>query len=174
VSLLDQSSTSVKPPQWYAAHVRSRHEKKVAEQLAGKNLDFFLPLYTAEHRWKDRLAKVELPLFPGYIFVHIPLPLRLKVLEVPGVVRLVSSGGEPVPLRESDISILRQGLTGTSKAEPYPYLKVGNRVRIRRGSLAGLEGILLNKKESLRVIISVELIMRSVSVEVSAGDIEPL
>ena len=159
-------------PHWYAAHIRSRHEKRVAEQLAGKNVSFFLPLYSAERRWSDRVAKVEMPLFPGYLFVQIPLRERLKVLEVPGVVRLVSSGGEPVPLDESEINILRRGLASKLKAEPHPYLKIGNRVSIRTGALAGLEGILLRKKDSYRVVISVDLIMRSIAVEISADDIE--
>lgn len=167
-------SASITNPHWYAAHIRSRHEKKVADQLAGKNVNFFLPTYVAQHRWKDRLARVELPLFPGYMFVQIPLIERLRVLEVPGVVRLVSAGGDAVPLDDSEIEILRQGLTAKLKAEPYPYLKVGTRVRIKTGSLAGLEGILLRKKDSFRVVISVDLIMRSIAVEISAADVDPL
>ena len=159
---------------WYAVHIRSRHEKKVADQLAGKNVKFFLPLYTAQHRWKDRLAKVELPLFPGYMFVQIPLVERLRVLEVPGVVKLVSAAGVPVPLDDSEIEILRQGLTEKLKAEPHPYLKIGTRVRIKAGSLAGLEGILLRKKDSFRVVISVDLIMRSIAVEIAAADLETI
>lgn len=168
------SLTWSKDPHWYAAHIRSRHEKKVADQLVGKNVNFFLPLYIAQHRWKDRLAKVELPLFPGYLFVQIPLVERLRVLEVPGVVRLVSTGMDPAPLDDSEIEILRQGLTDKLNAEPYPYLTVGTRVRIKSGSLAGLEGILLRKKDSFRVVISVDLIMRSIAVEISAADLEPI
>ena len=161
-------------PRWYAAHIRSRHEKRVAEQLEGKSVEFFLPLYLSERRWKDRLAKVQLPLFPGYLFVKIPLRERLRVLEVPGVARLVSSRGEPVPLDEAEIDILRQGLTEKLKAEPHPYLKVGTRVRVRTGALAGLEGILLRKKDIYRIVISVDLIMRSIAVEISIADVEPI
>ena len=159
---------------WYAVHLRSRHEKRVAEQLSGKGISYFLPLYEAEHRWKDRLARVQLPLFPGYLFVQVPLRERLKVLEVPGVVRLVSAGGDPVPLDDSEINILRQGLTSMLKAEPHPYLKVGTRVRVRVGALAGLEGILVRLKDRYRVVISVDLIMRSISVEISLADVEPI
>jgi transcription antitermination factor NusG len=169
-----QNPNDLETSHWYAANIRSRHEKKVAEQLSGKDINFFLPLYTAQHRWKDRLAKVELPLFPGYLFVNIPLVERLKVLEVPGVVRLVSSGGTPVPLVDSEIDILRHGLTESLNAEPIPYLKVGTRVRIRYGPLAGLEGILTRKKDCLRVVISVDLIMRSIAVEIAAADLEAL
>jgi transcription antitermination factor NusG len=161
-------------PQWYAAHTRSRHEKRVAEQLAQKDVKFFLPLYQAEHRWKDRLARVDLPLFPGYLFVQIPLRERLRVLEVPGVVRLVSSRGEPVPLDESEINILQQGLSQKIKAEPHPYLKIGQRVRVKSGVFTGLEGILERKKDSYRIIISVDLIMRSIAVEISVADVDPL
>lgn len=160
-------------PHWYAAHTRSRHEKKIAEQLTGKEIAFFLPLYEAEHRWKDRLARVELPLFPGYMFVQIPLREKLRVLEIPGVVRLVSFGGEPAPLNDQEISILRQGLEKQMKAEPHPYLKKGTRVRVKRGALAGIEGILERRKDSFRLVISVDLIMRSISVEVPMADVEP-
>jgi transcription antitermination factor NusG len=166
--------TSHTEPRWYAAHTRSRHEKRVAEQLAGKSISFFLPLYEAEHRWKDRLARVDLPLFPGYMFVQIPLREKLRVLEVPGVVRLVSFGGEPAALDDAEINILRQGLTKNLKAEPHPYLKKGTRVRVKRGALAGLEGILLRKKDSFRLVISVDLIMRSIAIEIPMADVEPV
>jgi transcriptional antiterminator NusG len=161
-------------PHWYAAHVRSRHEKKVAEQLADREVNFFLPLYRTESRWSDRVAKVELPLFPGYMFVFISMVERLRVLQVPGVVKLVSSKGEPVPLPDSEIDRLRAGLTDSVKAEPHPYLQVGTRVRIKAGAMAGLEGILIKNNDRLRVVINVELIMRSISVEIASSDIEPL
>jgi transcription termination/antitermination protein NusG len=130
-------------------------------------------LYRAQHRWKDRVAKVDLPLFPGYIFVQFPLKERLKVLEIPGVANLVSFKGEPAPLPDQEIDTLRQGLSADVYAEPHPYLKVGRRVRIKGGPLRGLEGILERKKEdSFRVVISIDLIMRSVLVEVAMGDVE--
>ncbi len=158
---------------WYAARTKSRHEKKVAEHLAGKGITSFLPLYRAQHRWKDRVAKVDLPLFPGYIFVQFPLKERLKVLEIPGVANLVSFKGEPAPLPDQEIETLRQGLSADVYAEPHPYLKVGRRVRIKGGPLRGLEGILERKKEdSFRVVISIDLIMRSVLVEVAMADVE--
>lgn len=158
---------------WYAARTRSRHEKKIAEQLSGKGIDYFLPLYKAQHKWKDRIAKVDLPLFPGYIFVHFALRDRLKVLEVPGVADLVTFQGEPARLPEQEIETLRQGLTTGVYAEPFPYLKVGRKVRIKGGSLRGLEGILERKKDdAFRVVISIDLIMRSVLVEVEMGDVE--
>jgi transcription antitermination factor NusG len=161
-------------PHWYAVHTRSRHEKRVAEQLLSKNLEFFLPLYESVRRWKDRKTRIELPLFPGYMFVQIPLRERLRVLEVPGVVKLVSFSGEPVPLDDSEINILRQGLTGKLKAEPHPYLKIGQKILVKHGPLSGLEGILIRKKDSFRLVISVDLIMRSIAVEISASDIQTI
>ena len=160
-------------PHWYAVHIRSRHEKKVADQLSGKNVNCFLPLYNAQHRWKDRVAKVELPLFPGYLFVQIALADKMRVLEVPGVVQLVSAGADPIPLPDDEIEILSRGLSERLKAEPHPYLKVGHCVRIRSGPLTGLEGILLRHKDNLRVVISVDLIMKSMSVEIAMADLEP-
>ena len=159
---------------WYAAHIRSRHEKKVAKQLSERHIDHFLPLYTTARRWSDRVAQVELPLFPGYLFVHIPPVKRLKVLEVPGVVSLVSSRGEPVPLPDPEIERLRLGLLAKVNAEPHPYLKVGTRARIINGAMRGLEGILVKQKDAVRVVISVELIMRSIIVDISMADIEPI
>ncbi len=157
--------------QWFAAYTCPRHEKRVREQLERRAVENFLPVYEAVHRWKDRRARVELPLFPGYIFVRIPAIERLRVLEVPSVVRLVAFNGQPTPLPERDIDILRQGLTGEVKALPHPYLKVGRRVRVKRGVMAGLEGILQRRKEGFRLVISIDLIMRSLSIEVDAADV---
>lgn len=161
-------------PHWYAAYTRARHEKRVAEHLLHRDISFFLPLYSALHRWKDRRVRVELPLFPSYVFVHIPLRNRLHVLEIPGVVSLVTFGAHPAPLPDNEIEPLRAGLVHPIHAQPCPYLKVGRRVRIKHGPLAGAEGILLRKRSNLRVVLSIDLIRRSVSVEVDSADIEPI
>lgn len=161
-------------PRWYAAHTRSRHEKRVAEQLAGRKIEFFLPLYQARHRWKDRIAEVELPLFPGYVFVHIPLKDRCRVQDIASVAKLVTFQGLPAPLPTAEIEALRAGLAARLKASPLPYLKLGHRVCVKNGPLTGAEGILLRKKDKCRLVISLELIMRSVAVEVDAADVQPL
>lgn len=161
-------------PHWYAVHTRARHEKRVAEQLACRHIDFFLPLYQATHRWKDRLARLELPLFPGYIFVRVPLQNRRRVLEIPSVVKMVGSHGNPTPLRPTEVESLRAGLEAQLKAAPLPYLKIGRRVRVKSGPLVGAEGILLRKKDKFRIVLSIDLIMRSVAVEIDAADVEPL
>lgn len=161
-------------PQWYAAYTASRHEKCVARQIAGLRVDCFLPVYRAIHRWKDRKQQVELPLFPGYVFVHMALRDRLQVLRLPGVAYLVGVGGVPAAVPDCEIQALRKGLNGDVCAEPHPYLKVGRRVRICGGPLAGIEGVLVRKKDKLRVVLSIDLIMSSVAVEVESSDVEAI
>lgn len=171
---LKHEPQSAAEPHWYAIYTCARHEKSVSQQLERKCVEHFLPLYEAVHRWKDRRVRVQLPLFPGYLFVRIAPCQRLKVLEVPSVVRMVGFNGVPAALAEEEILSLRSGLAGDLRIEPHPYLKVGRRVRVVRGPLAGREGILVRKKDCLRLVISIDLIMRSMAVEVDAADVEPL
>lgn len=161
-------------PCWYATYTRSRHEKSVAEQLQQRGVECFLPLYESERNWKNGTFKVQFPLFPGYLFVHIPLQHRLKVLQVPGVVRLVGSNGLPAPLPQADIEMMRCALRKGIVAEPHPYLKLGTRVRIVSGPMEGREGILMRKAGKPRVVISVDLIMRSVAVEIDSSQLQPV
>jgi transcription antitermination factor NusG len=158
-------------PRWYAAYTRARHEKKVAEQLDARGVAWFLPLYSAIHRWKDRRMEVQLPLFPGYVFVRMPLIERLRVLEVRSVLSLVSRAGVPAAMPEDEMATLRQSLQRVC-AEPYPYLSPGRRVRINSGPLQGLEGAIVRAKGGMRFVVSIELIMRSISIEVDAADLE--
>ena len=159
---------------WYAASTSANHEKRVAEQLGAREVEHFLPLYESVRRWKDRRVKLELPLFPGYIFVHMALRDRLSVQRVPGVARLVVFDGKPAALPEGEIEALRRSLDIGLRAEPHPYLTVGRRVRLKSGPLAGMAGILLRRKGNFRVVISIELIQRSVAVDADAADIEPV
>src|SRR5258708_1431472 len=140
-------------PQWYAVYTCAQHEKRVAQQLYAHGVAHYLPLYEAVHRWKDRRKLVQLPLFPGYVFVRIPLRDRLDVLRLAGVVRLVGFNGAPTPLPEQEVEGLRRALTEGVRAEPHPYLSVGRRVRITRGPLVGREGILRRCKGSLRLLL---------------------
>lgn len=160
-------------PHWYAAYTCAQHEKRVAQQLDGRGVVHYLPLYEAVHRWKDRRKLVQLPLFPGYVFVRIPLRNRLDVLCLPGVVRLVGFNGAPTPLPEQEVEGLRRALTEGVRAEPHPYLRVGRRVRITGGPLVGREGILKRWKGALRVVLSLELIQRSILVDIEALFVEP-
>lgn len=159
-------------PRWYAAYTCANHEKQVAAQLGERSVEHFLPLYDTVHRWKDRRVHLQLPLFPGYVFVRLPLRNRLRVLQVPSVVRLIGFGGSlPVALPEDEIETLRTGLGGQLRAQPHPYLTMGRRVRIINGPLAGMEGILQRRKSNYRVILSVNLIQRSIAVEADVADV---
>ena len=158
---------------WYAAHVRSRHEKQVARQLEERRVSCLLPVYRSIRRWKDRRKELDLVLFPGYVFVHLDLKDRLRVLQVPSVVRFVSFNGYPAPLPDNEIEALSDGLAKGVRVEPHPYLKVGHRVRVKYGPLAGTQGILVRRKDKFRLVLSIDLIMRSVAVEVDEADVEP-
>lgn len=161
-------------PRWYAAYTRSRHEKSVADLLQRKQVETFLPLYKTIRRWKNGDHRVELPLFPGYAFIHVALHDRLHVLRVPGVVRLVGFDGLPAPLEDAQVESLRQALSAGVKAIPHPYLTIGRRVRITAGPLTGREGILVRRRGSLRVVLSIDLIQRSMLVDLDADALEPV
>ncbi len=156
---------------WYAVQTCARHEKRILEQLELRRVESFLPLYKKQSRWKDRRVTLELPLFPGYIFVRFHLSERLRVLQVPSIVRLVGFAGVATPLPDSDIEHLRQGLEAGIHAVPHPYLENGRRVRIVSGPMAGMVGILLRRKKRDRFVVSLDLIMRSLSVELSGWDV---
>lgn len=157
---------------WYAAYTCAQHEKRVAEQFTKRALENFLPQYESVRRWKDRRVKLQLPLFPGYVFVRIALCDRLRALETPSVVRLVGFNGRPTALPDKEMEALRACVAARLAAEPHAYLTVGRRVRIKTGPLAELEGVLIRKKNSLRVVLSLDLIARSAAVEVDAADVE--
>ena len=157
---------------WYALYTYPRHEKLVAEQIERRDISCFLPLYRSVRRWKDRRKELELALFPGYVFVHIALQDRLQVLQVPGAVRLVTFNGQPAALPEQEIECLRNRQSSFGTIESHPYLCVGRRVRVRSGPMQGLEGIIRRSKDKCRVVFSLDLIMRSVAVEVDEADVE--
>jgi len=159
---------------WYAVYTCANHEKRVAIQFDGRGIEHFLPQYEATSRWKDRRVLLKRPLFPGYLFVHLALSDRLQVQHVPGVVGLVGFSGAPSVVPEEEVQRVRELLGQGSRVEPHPFLRVGRRVRVKRGPLMGLEGILVRRKSGLRFVISVELIQRSMAVEMDEGDLEPL
>jgi transcription termination/antitermination protein NusG len=159
-------------PRWYAAYTCANHEKKAASEISRRGIEAFLPLYRTARRWSDRRIELQLPLFQGYVFVHLLLSDRLKVLQVPGVVRLVGFGGLPAPLPDEQMESLRTGLVGRLLVEPHPFLAVGKRVRIKRGPLAGMRGILLRRKGRFRLVVSIELIQRAIAVDTDAADVE--
>jgi transcription antitermination factor NusG len=159
--------------QWFAAYTCANREKRVAAHFGARAVEHFLPMYRSLRRWKDRRAQIDLPLFPGYVFVRLALSARLRVLTVPGVVRLVGFGGTAYPLPAREVEALRAGVgSGAARIEPHPYLRVGVRVRITSGPFAGTDGILERRKNVQRVVVSLDLIARSASIEVGAADIE--
>jgi transcription antitermination factor NusG len=159
---------------WYAVSTSPRHEKWVACQLHAYEVECFLPLYKSLRRWKDRRKQLELPLFPGYLFTRIALKDRLQVLRIPGVTQLVGAYGRPIPLPEQEIEALRKALANGMYAESHTCLKIGRRVRVNNGPLAGAHGILIRKKQNCRIVISIDAIMRSVALEIDESDVQPL
>jgi len=159
---------------WYALYTYPRHEKLVADQIERRSLPCFLPLYRSVRRWKDRRKELDLALFPGYVFVRMALANRLRVLQLPGVVRLVSFRGQPAALPAEEIEALQDRLSRGLKIEPHPYLRAGRRVQVRSGPMQGLEGIIVRTKDRCRVVLSIDLIMRSVAVEVAEADLEAM
>jgi transcription termination/antitermination protein NusG len=159
---------------WFAVYTTPRHEKAVARQFEVRQLGAFLPLYRSVHRWKNGCrVSVEQPLFPNYVFVSLERGDYIRVLQTPGVLSLVGRGREPAPLPTSEIESLRSGLP-LRDFEPHPYLVAGERVRIHSGALTGMVGVLVRKKNNLRVVLTLDLIMQSVSVEIGIDEIEPV
>ncbi len=159
---------------WYAAYTYANHEKKTAAEISRRGVESFLPVYHAVRRWSDRRVEIEMPLFPGYVFVRLALRDRLRVLQVPGVAKLVGFGGSPAALPDEQVEALRAGLDGQLRAEPHPYLTVGRRVRVRSGPFEGLKGIVVRRNNRCRLVISLELIQRSMAVEVEEASLETL
>lgn len=157
---------------WWAVYTRHQHEKIVAGMLSGKGLEVFLPLYESTHRWKDRNKQLSLPLFPCYLFVRGGHEHRLQVLTTPGVHMLLSTGERIAMVPESEILAIRRTVEAHVRIEPHPYLKCGERVRVKRGPLEGIEGILVRKRHQDRLVLSVEMLAQSVGVEIDALDVE--
>ena len=159
---------------WLAAYTKARHETSVARQLEAKEVSFLLPTYLKSSRWSDRTKRLLAPLFPSYVFVHVGDEERVRVLQTTGVVSFVSMAGRPSPLGDEEVKLLRECAARPHVFEPHPFLCVGQRVKVKQGTFAGWEGVLASKKNSARLVISVEQIMRSVSVELAGADVEAM
>jgi transcription antitermination factor NusG len=172
------ANEAVMPPlavaQWYAIQTRPRHEKKVTAELKEKRIDSYLPLLNQVHRWSDRRKVVQVPLFPGYVFVRAQLDpeVRVAVLRSWGALAFVGPQREPLPIQDSQIEDIRTLLLTKIALTPFPFLKIGQRVRVRGGALDGLEGILVTNG-ARRLVISVTSIQRSLSITIEGYDIEP-
>lgn len=157
---------------WWALYARHQHEKHVAETLQSKGYEVFLPLYDSVRRWKDRRKVLSLPLFPGYVFVRGTQQRRLGILTTPGVHMILSRGEAAAVIPEEEIEAIRRSLEAKTAIEPHPYLNCGDRVRVTRGALHGIEGILIRKKNIFRLVLSVDMLAQSVSMEIEATDVE--
>jgi transcription antitermination factor NusG len=159
---------------WFALRTASGREKSVASQLQARGFEEFVPVYRTRRQYSDRTKELELPLFPGYLFCRFDFNHRLPVLVTPGVQMIVGFGKMPTPVPDAEIEDLRRVVACGAAQPHHPYLAMGERVRVREGSLAGVEGILVDVKNSWRIVLSVELLQRSVSVELDRAAIEPV
>jgi len=162
--------------QWYALYTRSRFEKKLLYELTLRQIEVFLPMREILSRWKDRKKKIWVPLFPGYIFVnHVDTPEnRYRVLNVPGAVHFVDVGGRSNPVPEEQITAIRRFLETSLSVDPYPYVKIGTQVEVIAGPLAGIRGLLIEKRGKFCFVLQVDMIRQAISVEIDALDIRPL
>lgn len=159
---------------WYALYVRPRFEKFVQAQLEDKGYEVFLPTYVTTRQWSDRVKSLTLPLFPSYLFCRFDVQARLPILITPGVNFVVGIGKSPTIVDERELSTIRRVQESGVATQPWPYLQVGEPVKIENGPLEGLSGIVLRMKDSYRLVVSVSLLMRSVSVEIDRRWIKPL
>src|SRR5579862_1174321 len=167
LDLIDPTmNQDVSPQAWYAIYTRHKHEKTVSEILTSKGFETFLPLYLSRHRWSDRTKVVSLPLFPSYVFLKGGLDRRLALLTTPGIHSLVSCAGQPAVIRPDEMDALRRAAESGLRVEPHPFLKCGDWVRVKSGPLAGVEGILLRKKNLSRLVVSVEMLGKAAAVEI--------
>ena len=159
---------------WYALQVRPRSESVVAANLQNKGYELFLPTYKAKRPWSDRMKTVEMPLFSGYLFCQFDAQHRLPILQTPNVNLVVGIGRDPAPIDETEIEAIRRVVNAGVVYAPHPYVKVGQLVRVESGSLSGLVGLVTDLRNDSRLIISVNLLMRSVSVEIERAWVKPL
>ena len=159
---------------WYAVWTRSRHEKAVRDQLEARKIEVFLPTIPRWSRWKDRRKLIDWPLFPGYCFAHIEAAARLPILTCSGVVTIVSFNGEPAPIPDHEVEGIRTLVQSDLQYDPCPFIREGTMVEVIHGPLRGVLGRLIRKGPHARLVLSVELLSRAVSVTVDAADVRPL
>jgi transcription antitermination factor NusG len=159
---------------WWAVYTRHQHEKAVAQVLSTKGFEVFLPLYDSVRRWKDRSKTLSLPLFPCYVFVRGGMNRRLQVVTTPGIHTILYSGERLAFIPNDEIDSIRRAVNSPTRVEPHPFLRCGEMVRVTRGSLEGVVGVLVRKKSLFRLVLSVEMLAQSVSVEIDAADVEPV
>ena len=173
--MIDTQSSMQTDQRWYALHVRSRYEKAVSTVLRHKGFTEFLPVYRSRRPWAKRIAEIELPLFPGYVFCRLDRAERsVPIMTTPGVIAIVGFAGTPVPIDYDEIEAIRRVLDTGIAAEPWKYISSGQRVRVDHGALAGLEGIFIETKKDHRLLLSVTLLQRSVAVQIDESCVVPI
>jgi transcription antitermination factor NusG len=161
-------------PRWYALSVKHQHERRAEIALGSKGFEALAPTYRARRQWSDRAKSLDLPLFSGYVFCRFDFAVRIAVLDTPGIARIVGFGNGPAPVADEEIAAIKVAMASGLAVRPWPHLKPGDRVRIEDGPLRGVEGILLKEKVSLRLVLGVELLQRSIAVELEPESIVPL
>ena len=159
---------------WFALQVRTRWESSTAVLLSGKGYQTFLPTYKVRKRWKGKVREVDSALFPGYVFCNFDAQKRLPVLITPGVISVVGQGKIPQPVDEQELAAIEKVIASGLRTEPWPYLEIGQRIRIEQDVLQGLEGILVNFKGNQRIVVSVSLLRRSVALEIDRSCVRPI
>jgi len=159
---------------WYALQVRTRWENSTAVLLSGKGYPTLLPTYQTKKRWNGRLRQLNAPLFPGYVFCQFDALNRLPILVTPGVIAVVGRGRVPLPVDDSEMDAIQAIVSSGFRAEPWPYLEIGQRIRIESDALNGVEGILINFKGNHRIVVSVSLLRRSVALEIDRSCVRPV
>jgi transcription antitermination factor NusG len=166
--------SDLRTSRWYALYVRSRHEKVVESGLRGKGYSAFSPFYRTKRKRVDRIAEIDVPLFPGYVFCHFDSNTRLPILMTPGIVGVVGPGHRPEPVDDTEIASIRTLALSGRPVQPWPFLRSGQRIRLQAGPLVGAEGIFLRVKDEYHLVVSITLLQRAVSVVIEKDSVAPL
>jgi transcription antitermination factor NusG len=167
-----ENHSATGPANWYALFTRHQHEKSVALALSNKKYEVYLPLYRSVRRWQDRAKQIWLPLFPCYVFIREGMDRQLQILTTPGMIHIVGWAGRPAIVPQAQLDAVRQIIESSLIVETHPYLKSGDRVRVKTGPLSGLEGILTRKKGEARLVVSMDMLGRSAAVEIDVLNVE--
>jgi len=159
---------------WYALHVRSRFEKVVSRNLQSRGYEEFLPTYQRKHQWSDRVKEIELPLFPGYVFCRFNVNDRLPVLTIPGVHSIVGIGRSPSAIEEQQLGDIKLVMASGFRVEPWPFLSVGQTVKVEKGAMVGVTGTIIKVKNTDRLVVSIHLLQRAVAVEIDRESVVPI
>jgi transcription antitermination factor NusG len=173
-SIVPEAVAAQRPNPWFAIRVKSQYEKITAVSLHNKGYEEFAPMYRSRRYWSDRVKELDLPLFPGYIFCRFDPWHRLPVLTSPGIVSIVGLGKSPEPVDDSEIARIQAIVSSGVLACPWPFLRAGQKIAITRGSLRGVEGFLVSSKNQYRLVVSIQLLQRSVAAEIDRDCIQPI